>query len=263
MPSYFDPIAYDHVEITPNTIIYLVKNGDKFAIKALETGLEQLTHEPTTRATEYWKIDTVKLLNEQALNPIIFPKNHLTDESLTLNKVTEYLGIDPSALLPIRFATQRPVTIANNNYIEAAEYQTDAEDDETENDDHLVERLEVRTQPYLRFFNPDLPVVASYNPTPPRDVGFNNTQTESIINTQEQPVINAYSHPYPRTLFNNSRDIFSHNTERTNTIRRLLTTIGARYPMFDLPLHPHLLIELLLRPQEDTAAIPSQTFRPT
>ena len=105
MPTYFDPISQiDDVNIDNGTFIFLVGTKNKFAIRAISSGIELLEHEPMTRANAYWTIDTMQLINEQYQNPIIFPDNKLTTQPLGLNQVIEYLGINPHETVPTPFS---------------------------------------------------------------------------------------------------------------------------------------------------------------
>lgn len=109
MPTYYDPITLENLDIDETTILYLVKNGEKFNIKAISGGLSNIRKDPTSNATEYWpfKFD---VLSQQLLNQKIFIENKLTDESLTSEEVKDFLGIDPEETPPETFDSTQHVT---------------------------------------------------------------------------------------------------------------------------------------------------------
>ena len=110
MPTYLDPITTKKLKIDQTTIVYLVKSDDNtFSIKAISSGLNQLTTDPTSRSAYYWLIDTNKLLSEQLENPHIFIENVLTTGVLTSQQVQEFLGIDTNGIIPRAFDPQAEI----------------------------------------------------------------------------------------------------------------------------------------------------------
>jgi len=103
MPTYYDPITLDDLEITPNTTMYLISvsedlpnsENNTYGIKGISSGLQQFPHDPHTHASKYWPIDTTVLLanqhNEQA-TLIIFHENKLTPQSLSLSTIKLYFS---------------------------------------------------------------------------------------------------------------------------------------------------------------------------
>lgn len=109
MPTYYDPISLDDIEITPSTTVYLIhvsensqnSRSSTYGIKGISLGLQQIPHDPHTLSIKYWPIDTTVLLanqhHEQAKS-IIFPENKLTAQSLSLSAIKLYLNLDPTCI---------------------------------------------------------------------------------------------------------------------------------------------------------------------
>ena len=97
MPTYYDPILCDDLEFNQETIVYIIKIQDSFCIKAISSGLESLTKDPTSNATHYWLLDAQKICAEQLDNQQIFIEGKLTVGLLTLQQVTEFFNIDTLA----------------------------------------------------------------------------------------------------------------------------------------------------------------------
>lgn len=56
--QYYDFILLENLTINEETQLYLVKTGEKYTIRAISSGLEQLPSEPELRADGYWIIDS-------------------------------------------------------------------------------------------------------------------------------------------------------------------------------------------------------------
>lgn len=89
------------MDIDPETtVLYLVKSGDKFSIRAVDKNIFQsLTACPETRQGQYWRIDIAELLKNQSENPDIFSADgKLNSGALTKEAVLTFLDIDRHAL---------------------------------------------------------------------------------------------------------------------------------------------------------------------
>ena len=53
MFSYDDPIHAEDIEFTGLTIVYIVNVEGRYAIKAISTGLHEISKDPTTNAEFY------------------------------------------------------------------------------------------------------------------------------------------------------------------------------------------------------------------
>ena len=288
MPSYFDPLEQNILEIDQNTLIYLIKIEDKFALKAISGGLEQLTVEPTTRATTYWMIDTIKLLNEQHSNQLIFPDNQLTTRPLALNQVTEYLGINPNETIPTKFGSEIAPpefviddTLRNSDVI--------SEDDITsqfnsEIDDWASEAIAIeRPQPlfnHFSFLSPlPAPVVNIYDYTTTSDheraQRYNSLLNSSHLFARSplaQPIVDLYGHRFTgqnhirrtqRDRFFFPHECLSAETSYTNASNASVASLQTLIPTFlsqslTFALHYNIPIELLFNQHEETTERYSQ-----
>jgi hypothetical protein len=106
MVTYFDPIDLGEFVITAETILYLVKmsSDDLFSIKGVSSGIDQLSSDPTTHATQYWIIDTISLINNESKNQTLFPSGKLVEKPLSLSEVIENLHFNPNTIVPKEFS---------------------------------------------------------------------------------------------------------------------------------------------------------------
>jgi hypothetical protein len=96
MPTYFDPIMQEEIPLDESTKVYLVKIGDnKFCIKGISSGLDRLSGDPTTQATEYWPIPIKTLINLSS-NDILFEEDKLTKKPLTTEQIKKFFIFDPN-----------------------------------------------------------------------------------------------------------------------------------------------------------------------
>lgn len=127
MPTYFDPITLDDLEITATTTMYLIgvnenphnPGANTYGIKGISSGLQQMPHDPHTHSIKYWPLNTIALLENQhhdQAKSIIFPENRLTTQSLSLLTVKLYLKLDPTRIEAIRFEP----TVTNQSQQNAA-----------------------------------------------------------------------------------------------------------------------------------------------
>jgi TPR repeat protein len=138
MPTYYDPILCDDLEFNQETVIYIVKIEDFFCIKAISSGLELLTKDPTSNATHYWLLDAQKICAEQLDNQHIFIEGKLTAGLLTLQQVNEFFNIDTMA---------QPSTSFDPNGVIRGQYLLQyAQDMADENPDDELFRRAVRHQ---------------------------------------------------------------------------------------------------------------------
>ncbi len=104
MLTYFDPISLENVELDDTTILYLVKQDDNFLMKGVSSGIDQLPHDPTTRATSYWLINTETLIKENLLiNSKFFPNDELSNSAFTASEIKDFFGFDPNDIAPQAF----------------------------------------------------------------------------------------------------------------------------------------------------------------
>jgi len=70
MPTYYDPITLDDIEIDENTNIYLVRvhkhennpQESTYGLKGISIELHRIPREPQTQAEQVWSVDTKNLL---------------------------------------------------------------------------------------------------------------------------------------------------------------------------------------------------------
>ena len=105
MPTYYDPVTLDDLEINEQTTLYLVKVGENYSIKGISVDLQQFPSDPHTHATQYWHIDTAALLATEGDDKLtmLFPDSALTTQPLTLADVTTYLKFNPNEVRPTLF----------------------------------------------------------------------------------------------------------------------------------------------------------------
>ena len=128
-PMHYDPIRDENIELTKDTLFYLVnavkesKEGEDptlFTIRALSNKecLKQLASCPTTRKTHGWEIPHENIFNEK-IRSLVFPDNLLTTEILTLAEVKEHFGYPvktPSIKFNKEFGQELNNTWATNNF---------------------------------------------------------------------------------------------------------------------------------------------------
>lgn len=286
MPTYFDTIEQNSIAIDQSTLIYLIKIEDKFALKAISGGLEQLMVEPTTRATTYWMIDTIKLLDEQRSNQLIFPENQLTTKPLALNQVTEYLGINPRDTIPTRFGNKIAPpelviddTLRNSDVIPEDDITSQFN---TEIDDWASEAIG-RPQSLFNNFNflrpLPAPIVNIYDSTTTSDHGraqrYNTILNSSLLFARAplaQPIVDLYGNRF--TSQNHIRrtqpdrfffphECLSAETSYTDTSNAYVASLQTLIPTFlsqslTFALYYNIPIELLFNQHEETTELYSQ-----
>ncbi|WP_419421236.1 hypothetical protein ACNVED_15310 (plasmid) [Legionella sp. D16C41] len=114
MSTYFDPIMQKETELDNNTIAYLVKiSDDKFSIKAISSGLDQLPSDPTTHATTYWPIAINSLLTPASQN-VFFRDNKLITQAISKEDVIKFFEFDPDNVPPAQFNASIKEDLINN-----------------------------------------------------------------------------------------------------------------------------------------------------
>lgn len=112
MPTYFDPVLYEDVDLSKDTTLYLVVlNEDetdplkrKYVVKGVSADLQHFAKDPHTNATQYWPIDHKQLESMTAeVNALIFPDGNLTSAPLSLDQVKNYFHFNPNGIRPLSF----------------------------------------------------------------------------------------------------------------------------------------------------------------
>ena len=109
MPTYYDPITLENLEIDDTVVLYLIQIDDRYSLKGVSSQLDQLPHDPHTQAMLYWLVNVTTVLenNHVAENrEIIFPNNQLTTVPLSLSIVIKYLNCNPMLSQPQTFNRQ-------------------------------------------------------------------------------------------------------------------------------------------------------------
>ena len=135
MPTYFDPITLDDLEIDASTIMYLVAvNMDlenpqmnTYRIKGISSGLNLLRNDPYTTAEHYWSIDTGLVLanaNNKQWKLVFFPiDNKLTTKPVSIVDIERYLSINPNNIASTPFRRQLGRDAATNMILSQLDLQ--------------------------------------------------------------------------------------------------------------------------------------------
>lgn len=94
--QYYDFILLENLTINEETQLYLVKTGEKYTIRAISSGLEQLPSEPELRADGYWIIDSQRFFENLQDNQFqeFFVNDFLTPNQFTLEQINQYFDFD-------------------------------------------------------------------------------------------------------------------------------------------------------------------------